>query len=109
MGSFGGLPRDLPHCRIDCLVSSANKYIQGVPGFASALTRREVLLATAGFSRSLSPDLLAQWKGLGDRGHGVHEYPPRRISGRREEFDHPQVPEDNRCHRSARGEKARSR
>jgi 6-phosphogluconate dehydrogenase len=33
----------LPHCRIDYLVSSANKYIQGVPGFASALSYYDAL------------------------------------------------------------------
>jgi len=64
MSSFGGVPLKLLDCRIDYLVSSANKCIEGIPGFAFVLARREALLATAGFARSVSLDLLAQWKGL---------------------------------------------
>ena len=64
MSSFGGMPLDLLDCRIDYLVSSANKCLEGIPGFAFVLAQREALLATAGFARSVSLDLLAQWKGL---------------------------------------------
>jgi len=64
MSSFGGMPLDLVDCRIDYLVSSANKCLEGIPGFAFVLAQREALLATAGFARSVSLDLLAQWKGL---------------------------------------------
>jgi len=49
---------------IDYLVSSANKCIEGVPGFSFVLARQEALLATRGFARSLSLDLLAQLEGL---------------------------------------------
>lgn len=64
MSSFGAIPIDVPGCGIDYLVSSANKCIEGVPGFAFVLARKEALLATEGYARSLSLDLLAQWKGL---------------------------------------------
>ncbi|HTX38600.1 MAG TPA: 2-aminoethylphosphonate--pyruvate transaminase [Bryobacteraceae bacterium] len=64
MSSFGAVPLNLADWSIDYLVSSANKCIEGVPGFAFVLARREALLATSGFARSLSLDLLAQWKGL---------------------------------------------
>jgi len=64
MSSFGAVPLNLADCAIDYLVSSANKCIEGVPGFAFVLARREALLATEGFARSLSLDLLAQWRGL---------------------------------------------
>jgi len=64
MSSFGAVPINLSDCAIDYLVSSANKCIEGVPGFAFALARREALLATEGYARSLSLDLLAQWHGL---------------------------------------------
>ena len=64
MSSFGGMPLNLLDCRIDYLVSSANKCIEGIPGFAFVLAQREALLATAGFARSVSLDLLAQWRGL---------------------------------------------
>jgi 2-aminoethylphosphonate-pyruvate transaminase len=64
MSSFGAVPLDLADCSIDYLVSSANKCIEGVPGFALVLARRAALVAAKGFSRSLSLDLLAQWEGL---------------------------------------------
>jgi 2-aminoethylphosphonate-pyruvate transaminase len=64
MSSFGGIPIDLAADKIDFLVSSANKCIQGVPGFAFVLARRDLLQAAEGRARSLSLDLLAQWKGL---------------------------------------------
>jgi len=59
MSSFGGLPLDVAGARIDYLVSSANKCIQGVPGFGFVLARRERLLEIEGRARSLSLDLLA--------------------------------------------------
>jgi len=68
MSSFGGIPLNMSECGIDYLISSANKCIEGVPGFAFVLARREALLSTAGFARSLSLDLLAQWKGLESNG-----------------------------------------
>jgi 2-aminoethylphosphonate-pyruvate transaminase len=64
MSSFGAVPLNLADCSVDYLVSSANKCVEGVPGFAFALARREALLSTDGYARSLSLDLLAQWKGL---------------------------------------------
>jgi 2-aminoethylphosphonate-pyruvate transaminase len=64
MSSFGGVPIDLAESGIDFLVSSANKCIQGVPGFGLVLARRDLLIAAEGRARSLSLDLTAQWKGL---------------------------------------------
>jgi 2-aminoethylphosphonate-pyruvate transaminase len=64
MSSFGAVPLKPAEWGIDYLVSSANKCIEGVPGFSFALARREALLATRGFARSLSLDLLAQLEGL---------------------------------------------
>lgn len=64
MSSFGAMPLDLAETHIDFLVSSANKCIEGVPGFSFALARREALLEAEGCARSVSLDLLAQWRGL---------------------------------------------
>jgi 2-aminoethylphosphonate-pyruvate transaminase len=50
------------------LVSSANKCIEGVPGFSFVIARQEVLLETEGYARSVSLDLLAQLKGLETNG-----------------------------------------
>ncbi len=61
MSSFGGIPMDIDTLGIDFLVSSANKCIQGVPGFGFAIARTVVLEATQGNARSLSLDLYDQW------------------------------------------------
>lgn len=68
MSSFGAVPVHLAECNIDYLVSSANKCIEGVPGFGFILARTETLKATEGQARSVSFDLLAQWKGLEKNG-----------------------------------------
>lgn len=64
MSSFGGVPIDLSALQPDYLVSSANKCLEGVPGFSYVLARREALESTAGYARSVSLDLLAQWQGF---------------------------------------------
>jgi 2-aminoethylphosphonate-pyruvate transaminase len=64
MSAFGGVMLDLADWGADFLVSSSNKCIEGVPGFAFVIARREALLATEGQARSLSFDLLAQWRGI---------------------------------------------
>ncbi len=68
MSSFGAVPIDLARCHIDYLVSSANKCIEGVPGFSFILARKEPFLKTEGYARSLSLDLFGQWKGLESNG-----------------------------------------
>lgn len=64
MSSFGGMEIPVADWGIDFLVSSANKCIQGVPGFSFIICRRDKLLASEGKARSLSLDLLDQWKGM---------------------------------------------
>jgi 2-aminoethylphosphonate-pyruvate transaminase len=68
MSSFGAVPLDLEACGIDYIISSANKCIEGVPGFSFVLCRRAKLLACEGWARSLSLDLLAQLKGFEKNG-----------------------------------------
>ncbi|MCP3973801.1 MAG: 2-aminoethylphosphonate--pyruvate transaminase [bacterium] len=64
MSSFGAVPLSMDEARVDYLVSSANKCIEGVPGFSFVIARTAALLATKGHARSLSLDLLAQYEGL---------------------------------------------
>lgn len=64
MSSFGAYPIELAGWGIDFLISSSNKCIEGVPGFAFVLARTAALLTTAGYARSISLDLLAQFQGL---------------------------------------------
>jgi 2-aminoethylphosphonate-pyruvate transaminase len=62
MSSFGGIPMDVGELGVDFLVSSANKCIQGVPGFGFVVARRKTLEACEGRARSLSLDLYDQWR-----------------------------------------------
>jgi 2-aminoethylphosphonate-pyruvate transaminase len=62
MSSFGGIPIDVAGLGIDYLISSANKCIQGVPGFSFVIARVADLEIRAHCSRSLSLDLHAQWE-----------------------------------------------
>jgi len=66
MSSFGGIPMDIGSLGIDFMVSSANKCIQGVPGFGFVIARRSVLERCAGSARSLSLDLYSQWRTMED-------------------------------------------
>jgi 2-aminoethylphosphonate-pyruvate transaminase len=62
MSSFGGIEMDVQHLGIDYLISSANKCIQGVPGFCFVLAKLEAFSHCQGNARSLSLDLYDQWK-----------------------------------------------
>ena len=68
MSSFGGMPIDFERCGIDFLISSSNKCIEGVPGFSFIFARRALLLASEGWARSLSLDLLGQLKAFEKNG-----------------------------------------
>ena len=81
MSSFGGIPMDMDRLHVDYLISSANKCLQGVPGFGFVIAKKAVLEKTRGHSPSLSLDLYDQWetmeKGRGkwrftSPTHGVH-------------------------------------
>ncbi|MFO1432868.1 MAG: 2-aminoethylphosphonate--pyruvate transaminase [Candidatus Competibacteraceae bacterium] len=61
MSSFGGIPMDMADIGADFLISSANKCIQGVPGFGFILAQRDNMEQTAGQARSLSLDMYEQW------------------------------------------------
>ncbi len=62
MSSFGGVDIPVEELGIDFLISSANKCIQGVPGFSFIIADRQKLILSAGQARSLSLDLYDQWK-----------------------------------------------
>lgn len=68
MSSFGGIPIDMGRLGIEYLISSANKCIQGVPGFGFVIARRAALAACAGRARSVSLDLHAQWQTMEQQG-----------------------------------------
>jgi 2-aminoethylphosphonate-pyruvate transaminase len=62
MSSFGGIPMDVDRLGADFLISSANKCIQGVPGFSFIVAAEEELRKTRGRARTLSLDLFDQWE-----------------------------------------------
>ena len=78
MSSFGGVEMDMKEMSIDFLVSSSNKCIEGVPGFAFALCKKEELLKAKGQARSLSLDLYEQWAGL--EANGQFRFTPPTLS-----------------------------
>jgi len=61
MSAFGAVPVLASELKFEAVVSSANKCIEGVPGFGFVLARRQALAAAAGNSHSLSLDVHAQW------------------------------------------------
>ncbi len=69
MSSFGGVEIPIKEWNIDFLISSANKCIQGVPGFSFIIANREKLIESEGTARSLALDLFEQWKGM-EEGNG---------------------------------------
>lgn len=74
MSSFGAVPLDVARDRIDVVVSSSNKCIEGVPGFAFVLAPRQLLCRAEGWARSVSLDLVEQWRGL--EGDGQFRFTP---------------------------------
>ncbi len=69
MSSFGGIPLDMANIHADYLISSANKCIQGVPGFGFVIARQNLLARTEDNARSLSLDLFDQWRTM-EEGNG---------------------------------------
>jgi 2-aminoethylphosphonate-pyruvate transaminase len=64
MSSFGALPLDMVRDKIDVMVSSSNKCIEGIPGFSYVILKRNLLVAAEGQSHSVVLDLYEQWQGL---------------------------------------------
>ncbi len=79
MSSFGAIPIDLRAAGIDYLISSANKCLEGVPGFCFVICRRAALLACEACARSLSLDLLGQFKGFEKNGQFRYTPPTHSI------------------------------
>ncbi|HBK7246773.1 TPA: 2-aminoethylphosphonate--pyruvate transaminase [Vibrio cholerae] len=69
MSSFGGIPMDIGALGIDFMISSANKCIQGVPGFGFVIAKRIELEQCQGRARSLTLDLFDQWQCM-EKNHG---------------------------------------
>jgi 2-aminoethylphosphonate-pyruvate transaminase len=68
MSSFGGIPMSMESTGAHYLISSANKCIQGVPGFGFVVANRATLESTVGWARSHSLDLFDQWREMETKG-----------------------------------------
>ena len=75
MSALGAHPLDAAAASAAFVVSSANKCVQGLPGFSFVVAERGALARCAGVSPSLSLDLHAQWLGL-ERGGQFRFTPP---------------------------------
>jgi 2-aminoethylphosphonate-pyruvate transaminase len=73
MSAFGGVPLDVAELDIDFIVSSANKCIQGVPGFGFVIGKINEMEKIKENARSLSMDLYDQWQGH-ENGNGKWRY-----------------------------------
>jgi|TARA_B100001540_G_scaffold294680_1_gene294830 2-aminoethylphosphonate-pyruvate transaminase len=61
MSAFGAIELNPKEIQFDALVSSANKCIEGAPGFSFAIARKDALVASQDNCHSLSLDLHDQW------------------------------------------------
>ncbi|XP_041353312.1 2-aminoethylphosphonate--pyruvate transaminase-like [Gigantopelta aegis] len=68
MSSFGAVPLNFSEGHVDYLVTSANKCLEGVPGFSIVIANKQKLAQCKGVSRSLSLDLFEQDEGLNNNG-----------------------------------------
>ena len=61
MSAFGAVPLEVSEIPYEAMVSSANKCIEGVPGFGFVIAKKSALEEAKGNSHSLSLDVHAQW------------------------------------------------
>ena len=62
MSAFGAVPIDSDKVEFEAMVSSANKCIEGVPGFGFVFAKLSALAEARGNCHSLSLDVEAQWR-----------------------------------------------
>ncbi|MES1167333.1 MAG: 2-aminoethylphosphonate aminotransferase, partial [Pseudomonadota bacterium] len=76
ISSVGGRPLDLAQTPVDFLVGSANKCLQGMPGLAFVLARRDLLRAAGALApRSVYLDLHGQWSAQETSGQFLYTPP----------------------------------
>ena len=68
MSAFGAVPLEAKELGYTAFVSSANKCIEGVPGFGFIIAKKSELQAAKGNSHSLSLDAEAQWATMNKTG-----------------------------------------
>lgn len=68
MSAFGAIELDINDIKYVAMVSSANKCIEGVPGFGFIIAHKDELEAAKGRSHSLCLDVHAQWAHMNKTG-----------------------------------------
>ena len=68
MSAFGAVDLDFAQVRYQVMVSSANKCIEGVPGFGFVIARKDALETAKGNSHSMALDVHAQWSHMNKTG-----------------------------------------
>ncbi len=68
MSAFGAIPLDIRELPFEVMISSANKCIEGVPGFGFIIARKQALARAEGNSHSLSLDVHDQWRVMNTTG-----------------------------------------
>ena len=68
MSAFGAIDLDPDKVPYEAMVSSANKCIEGVPGFGFVIAKESALQASKGNCHSLSLDAEAQWRHMNKTG-----------------------------------------
>jgi len=78
MSAFGAI--DMTGIRYEAMVSSANKCIEGVPGFGFVIARTSELEAARGNCHSLSLDVHAQWANMVKSGQWRYTPPTHAVA-----------------------------
>jgi len=68
MSAFGAVDLDFEKLKYEAMVSSANKCIEGVPGFGFVVARKDALEAAKDNCHSFSLDMHAQWTTMNKTG-----------------------------------------
>jgi len=74
MSGFGALPVNAADVPFAALAASSNKCLEGVPGVAFCIVRRDLIEASRGRARALSLDLHDQWQAM--EGNGQWRFTP---------------------------------
>ena len=80
MSAFGALPLDPEGLGCAAFVSSANKCIEGVPGFGFVIARKDEITNARGNAHSLALDVFAQWKTMEDSGQWRYTPPTHAVA-----------------------------
>ena len=80
MSAFGAIALSSRELHYEALVSSANKCIEGVPGFSFVIARKTLLQSSRGNSHSLSLDVHDQWANMESTGQWRYTPPTHAVA-----------------------------